>query len=110
MRIPEGVCGSRLAESGGLIDDHEAQNSYATFIPGWLAAMQEGYIPIPFRYVWRALMMSATYVMSVITVLAHRGGAVDCSPGAVGPDYEARPDRVWGITRWRGGECRPPRA
>ncbi|MFC5993844.1 hypothetical protein ACFQE5_06415 [Pseudonocardia hispaniensis] len=47
----------------GLIDDHEGRGSYAALTPEWLRALRGGYTP--FRYLGHALLMSATYVMSM---------------------------------------------
>ncbi|MGD9526915.1 toluene hydroxylase [Pseudonocardia sp.] len=47
----------------GLIDDHESRGSYAALAPQWLDALGRGYTP--FRYVGHALLMAATYVMSM---------------------------------------------
>jgi toluene monooxygenase system protein E len=47
----------------GLIDDCEGRGSYAGLPGTWLAALREGYTP--FRYAGHALLMAATYVMSM---------------------------------------------
>jgi toluene monooxygenase system protein E len=47
----------------GLIDDHEASGSYAGLQADWVEALRGGYTP--FRYAGHALLMVATYVMSM---------------------------------------------
>lgn len=47
----------------GVIDDHEVREAYGTLSEEWLHALSEGYTP--FRYVGHALLMAATYVMSM---------------------------------------------
>ncbi|MET7998233.1 hypothetical protein ABZU76_45875 [Amycolatopsis sp. NPDC005232] len=47
----------------GLIDDHEDRGAYAALPGEWLGALRSGYTP--FRYAGHALLMAATYVMSM---------------------------------------------
>jgi toluene monooxygenase system protein E len=47
----------------GAIDDCESRDCYARLPGAWVAALQQGYTP--FRYVGHALLMSATYLMSM---------------------------------------------
>jgi len=47
----------------GLIDDQEARGSYAALDPDWVEALRSGYTP--FRYAGHALLMAATYIMSM---------------------------------------------
>jgi toluene monooxygenase system protein E len=47
----------------GVIDHVEARAGYASLNAEWVMALQDGYTP--FRYVGHALMMAATYVMSM---------------------------------------------
>lgn len=47
----------------GVIDHGEGRAGYASLNAEWVKALQDGYTP--FRYVGHALMMAATYVMSM---------------------------------------------